>query len=64
MVAQHAATGQRYRAAIAIASVGTDKISSDRAQLVDLDRKLDDGSLDTGQLRLGFRNHLVYVLEP
>ena len=56
--------GQRYRAAIAIASVGADKISSDRAQFVDLDRKLDDGILDTGQLRLGFRNHHFYVLEP
>ena len=56
--------GQRYRAAIAIVSVGTDKISSDRAQFVDLDRKLDDGILDTGQLRLGFRNHPFYVLEP
>ena len=56
--------GQRYRAAIAIASVGADKISSDRAQFVDLDRKLDDGILDTGQLRLGFRNHPFYVLEP
>ena len=56
--------GQRYRAAIAIVSVGTDKISSDRAQFVDLDRKLDDGILDTGQLRLGFRNQPFYVLEP
>lgn len=56
--------GQRYRAAIAIATVGPAKVSSDRVQLVDLDRKLDDGSLDTGQLRLGFRNQPVYVLEP
>ena len=56
--------GQRYRAAIAIASVDADKISSDRAQFVDLDRKLDDGILETGQLRLGFRNHPFYVLEP
>ncbi len=56
--------GQRYRAAIAIVSVSTDKISSDRAQFVDLDRKLDDGILDTGQLRLGFRNQPFYVLEP
>ncbi len=56
--------GQRYRAAIVLATVGTDNVSSDRVQLVDLDRKLDDGNLDTGQLRLGFRNYPVYVLEP
>ena len=29
----------------------------------DLDRRIDDGSLDTGNLRLGFRNYPVYVLE-
>jgi prepilin-type N-terminal cleavage/methylation domain-containing protein len=56
--------GQRYRAAISISTVGEDKVSSDRMQLTDLDRKLDDGSLDTGNLRLGFRNYPLYVLEP
>lgn len=55
--------GDRYRAAIVISTSGSNQVSSDLAQLTDLDRKLDDGSLDTGNLRLGFRNYPVYVLE-
>ncbi len=55
--------GERYRAAIVITTVGENKVSSDRIQLTDLDRRLDDGSLDTGNLRLGFRNYPVFVLE-
>jgi len=56
--------GQRYRAAIVISSTQSSKVSADRAQLVDLDRIVDDGVLDTGKLRLGFRDQPVYVLEP
>lgn len=55
--------GQRYRAAIVIASTQASKVSDDRAQLVDLDRILDDGVLETGKLRIGFRDQPVYVLE-
>lgn len=55
--------GERYRAAIVITTVGENKVSSDRIQLTDLDRRIDDGSLDTGNLRLGFRNYPVFVLE-
>jgi prepilin-type N-terminal cleavage/methylation domain-containing protein len=55
--------GQRYRAAIVIASVPGSPVTDDRHQLLDLDRKADDASLDTGNLRLGFRNYPVYVLE-
>jgi type II secretory pathway pseudopilin PulG len=55
--------GERYRAAIVISSDGSNHVSDDRIQLTDLDRRLDDGSLDTGNLRLGFRNYPVYVLE-
>jgi len=55
--------GERYRAAIVLSSLGDDKVSADRIQLTDLDRRLDDGSLDTGNLRLGYRNYPVFVLE-
>jgi len=55
--------GERYRAAIVISSVPGSPVTDDRNQLLDLDRKIDDASLDTGLLRLGFRNYPVYVLE-
>lgn len=55
--------GERYRAAIVITTVGENKVTSDRIQLTDLDRRIDDGVLDAGNLRLGFRNYPVYVLE-
>ena len=55
--------GERYRSAIVISSVAANRVSADRIQLTDLDRRIDDGSLDTGNLRLGFRNYPVYVLE-
>ncbi|MCX6951591.1 MAG: hypothetical protein NTV51_05330 [Verrucomicrobia bacterium] len=55
--------GERYRAAIVIASDATTAVSTDPVQLTDLDRRLDDGRLDAGKLRLGFRNQPVYVLE-
>ena len=56
--------GERYRSAIVISSVAENRVSADRLQLTDLDRQIDDGSLDTGNLRLGFRHYPVYVLEP
>jgi prepilin-type N-terminal cleavage/methylation domain-containing protein len=55
--------GERHRSAIVITSVGENKVSIDKAQLTDLDKKIDDGVLDTGTFRLGFRNYPVYVLE-
>lgn len=55
--------GERYRAAIVISTVGESRVTSDSLQLTDFDRRLDDGNLDTGNLRLGFRNYPVYVLE-
>jgi prepilin-type N-terminal cleavage/methylation domain-containing protein len=56
--------GERYQAALLIQSVGENRVTSDRQLLVELDRKLDDGNLDTGNFRLGFRNQPVFVLEP
>lgn len=55
--------GERYRAAIVLSSVADSVVTADKNQLIDLDRKLDDGSLDTGNFRLGYRNFPVFVLE-
>jgi len=55
--------GGRYAAVIIIASVGANQVSSDFIQLSDIDRKLDDGNLGTGNFFLGFRNYPVFVLE-
>lgn len=55
--------GERYRAVIVIATVDEDKVTTDRRQLEDLDRRLDDGDLTTGVFRLGYRNFPTFVLE-
>ncbi len=55
--------GERYRAAVLVLSVGDNRVTSDRQLLLDLDHKLDDGNLDTGNFRLGFRNQPVFVIE-
>jgi len=55
--------GSRYAAIITIASVGSEQVSSDYIQLSDIDRKLDDGNLSTGNFFLGYRNYPVFVLE-
>jgi len=55
--------GDRYRAVITISSVGPDQVTSERRQLEDLDRKVDDGDLASGNFRLGYRDYPFYVLE-
>jgi hypothetical protein len=55
--------GGRYAAVIIIASSGTATVSSDAVQLTDIDKKLDDGNLATGNFFLGYRNYPVFVLE-
>ncbi len=55
--------GERYRAVLLISNVGENKVTAERQQLVDLDQKIDDGDLDTGNFRLGFRNQPVFVIE-
>ncbi|MBI5692157.1 MAG: hypothetical protein HZC55_18910 [Verrucomicrobia bacterium] len=55
--------GERYRAALLILSVGREQVSPDRTLLAALDQQLDDGNLDTGRFRLGFRQQPVLVLE-
>lgn len=55
--------GERYRAAIVIASLEDNNVSSDRKQLEDLDRRIDDSDLEAGNFRLGYRNFPVFVIE-
>ena len=55
--------GERYRAVLIVSNVGANKVSSDRQQLVDVDQKIDDGDLATGNFRLGYRNQPVFVIE-
>lgn len=56
--------GSKIRAAIAITSVGDNPVSSDKMQLEDIDRRFDDGNLNTGLFRLGFGLEPVYIIEP
>ncbi len=55
--------GGRYAAVIIIASTTGNPVSSDFNQLSDVDKKLDDGNLNTGNFFLGYRNFPVFVLE-
>jgi prepilin-type N-terminal cleavage/methylation domain-containing protein len=55
---------ERYRAALLIQSVGENRVTQDRQLLLAIDRRLDDGNLETGNFRLGFRNQPVFVIEP
>ncbi len=55
--------GERYRAVIVLASAAGHPVTADLAQLLDLDRRIDDGDLSSGNFRLGFRNYPVFVLE-
>lgn len=55
--------GERHRAVIIVSSLGDNRVTADRRQLEDIDRKLDDGDLTTGNFRLGYRNYPVYIIE-
>ncbi len=55
--------GSRYRAVIVISSTAGNPVSSDRVQLLEIDKKFDDGNLDEGNFFLGYGNYPVYVLE-
>lgn len=55
--------GSRYRAVIVIASSPGNPVSSDRVQLLEIDKKFDDGNLEEGNFFLGYGNYPVYVLE-
>ena len=51
-------TGERFQAAIAIASVGNERVTTDPADLAELARAIADP-----RFRLGFRRQPVLVLE-
>lgn len=55
--------GSRYRAVIVLSSVPDNPVSSDRVQLLEIDKKFDDGNLEEGNFFLGYGNYPVYVLE-
>lgn len=55
--------GERYHAVIVISSVAGQDVSAERKQLEQIDRRIDDGNLDTGNFRLGYRNFPVFVIE-
>jgi hypothetical protein len=55
--------GERYRAVIVLSSSTGQPVTTDLAQLLDLDRRIDDGDLAAGNFRLGFRNYPIFVLE-
>lgn len=56
--------GHYYAAAISIRSVDGSPVTEDRNQLLEIDRKIDDGDLNTGRFLLGFHNYPVWVIEP
>lgn len=55
--------GERYRAVIVISTRADNKVTAEREQLADIDRKIDDGNLESGKFRLGYRNQPVFVIE-
>ncbi|HEY1108018.1 MAG TPA: prepilin-type N-terminal cleavage/methylation domain-containing protein [Opitutaceae bacterium] len=59
--ANHA--GTRYRASISIRTQGRNRVTTDQAQLIALDRRIDDGNLAAGAFFLGAGNEPVFIIE-
>jgi type II secretory pathway pseudopilin PulG len=57
-------SGGRWRAAIGINNSGASSVILDEALLLEIDRDLDDGNLNTGSFRLGGDGGPLYILEP
>lgn len=55
--------GTVYRAAVAISRSGTNRVTADNAQLLAIDRRIDDGNLNTGNFRIGAASEPVYIIE-
>lgn len=51
------------KAAISINTNRTNRVTTDRTQLLMIDRRLDDGNLNTGNFFLGASSEPVYILE-
>lgn len=56
-------SGTRYRAAIGLRTQAQNRVTTDRAQLTAIDRKIDDGNLATGNFFLGIGNEPFFVIE-
>ena len=56
--------GVRYRAAIAISATGAAPLPLDVNQLLDLDRRGDDGNLLGGSFRIGSSLNPLFVVQP
>jgi len=54
--------GSTYQAVIIISSANGSNITTDQGQLLDIDKRGDDGNLTTGNIFLGASNYLVYVV--
>jgi type II secretory pathway pseudopilin PulG len=54
--------GATYQAVIIISSANGSNITTDAGQLVDIDKRGDNGNLATGNIFLGASNYLVYVV--
>jgi prepilin-type N-terminal cleavage/methylation domain-containing protein len=55
--------GEHYHAVIVLSSTPDAAVSSDKKQLLEIDRTIDDGDLETGNFRLGYRNFPIFVIE-
>lgn len=55
--------GVRYRAAIALRTLGLDNVSMSNSVLLTIDRVIDDGDLLTGNFFIGTGNEPFYVIE-
>lgn len=55
--------GSHIRASISIISSGESVVSSDPIQLENIDRRMDDGNLVAGSLRLGFNHEPLWIIE-
>ncbi|MBL9200355.1 MAG: prepilin-type N-terminal cleavage/methylation domain-containing protein [Opitutaceae bacterium] len=56
--------GTKVKAGIAINSARRQNVTKDRALLLAIDRRIDDGNLNTGNFRLGAGNDPFYIIEP
>lgn len=55
--------GVLYRAAIGVRSTGSSSVTTDLDQLLEADRRIDDGNLATGNFFLGAGNEPVFIIE-
>jgi general secretion pathway protein G len=55
--------GERFHAAIVIASTPASRVTNSRSRLAAVDRLVDDGNLATGKFRLGYRDQPLFVIE-